>query len=210
MKKSRNIGILSALVGLAVLVVLFRFNRNTYYGEHYLIANYIGLLWVPMLFIFFVARDEPARFGFCLGDSWRAWWPTLLLYAGVLVLLVPASRMPTFQHFYPVEGRQVASTLPGFVFYEARWGLYFFCWEFFFRGFLLFGLHRFIGWWAVLLQALAFGIMHFSKVRMEFMVAFPAGIILGMLALKSKSFLPSFVLHFAAALTFDILVIWAR
>jgi membrane protease YdiL (CAAX protease family) len=210
LKKGRNIGILTTLVGLAVLVALFRFNRSTPYGEHYVVGNLIGLLWVPMLFIFFVARDEPARFGFCLGDSWKAWWPTLLLYAGVLVFLVPASRMGMYRDFYPLEGRAVVSTWQSFVFYEARWGLYFFCWEFFFRGFLLFGLHRFIGWWAVLLQALAFGIMHFGKVPTEFVAAFPAGIILGMLALRSKSFLPSFVLHFAAALTFDVLVIWTR
>jgi uncharacterized protein len=210
LKKNRTLGIVSSLVGLAVLIVLFRFNRDTRYGEHYLIANYIGLLLVPMLFIFLVARDEPARFGFCLGDSWKAWWPTILLYAGVLVLLLPASRMSDYQARYPLEGIGVAGTLPSFVFYEARWALYFFCWEFFFRGFLLSGLQRFMGWWAVPVQALAFGIMHLGKAPTEFIAAFPAGIILGMLAVRSKSFLPGFLLHLAAALTFDVLIIWAR
>lgn len=210
MKKGKNTAILGTFIALAILFVLFRFNRNNFYGEHYIIGNVIGLLFVPMLYIFFVARDEPDRYGFCLGDSWKSWWMTLLLYAGVLILLIPGSRISSFHSFYPLEGREVASSLGRFAFYEARWGLYFFCWEFFFRGFLLFGLNRLVGWWAVILQAVPFAIMHYGKVPMEAIAAFPAGIILGVLALRSKSFVPSFVLHFAAALTFDVLVIMAK
>jgi membrane protease YdiL (CAAX protease family) len=52
--------------------------------------------------------------------------------------------------------------------------------------------------------------MHYGKPHIEMIVSFPAGLILGLLALRAKSFLPCFVLHFAAALTFDILVIGSR
>lgn len=197
------------MVGIGIIGALLRFNMGASYGEHYLIVNYIGLLWFPMLFIFFVAREEPSRFGFGIGDSWRAWWITLLLFGGLVVLMLPASRMESFQSFYPID-REAAQTWQGFVSSEAKWGMYFFCWEFFFRGFLLFGLHRYIGWWAVVVQAIAFGIMHYHKVQIEMIVSFPAGIILGLLALRAKSFLPCFILHWAAAVSFDLLIIAAR
>ena len=43
-------------------------------------------------------------------------------------------------------------------------GFYMFCWEFFFRGFLLFGLQksRLGAWGAVIVQALLFALLHWS------------------------------------------------
>jgi uncharacterized protein len=209
LKKGRNSGILTSTVAAILLVALFRFNVTARVGEHYLIVNYMALLFIPMLYIFLVARDEPERFGFCLGNSMRALWPTLFIFGALLVLLLPASRMPHFRMSYPLE-RGHTATLPDFVFYEVRWGLYFFCLEFFYRGFLLFGLSRFIGWWAVIVQALAFTAIHYGKIPIEVAASLPAGIILGMLALRSKSFLPCFLLHWAVAVTLDVLVIWGR
>lgn len=209
MRRNRTITILTAVIGAAILTFLFRFNLRNPFGEHYLLVNSMLLLWLPMLAIFFVAREEPSRFGFALGESWSAWWPTLLLFAGILVLEIPASRMAEFQRYYPLE-RETSYSWQAFLFSEAKWGMYFFCWEFFFRGFLLFGLQRAIGWWAVLVQAIAFGIMHWTKVPAEFILSFPAGIILGALALRARSFLPCFLLHWSAAVAFDLLVIWSR
>ncbi|MDO8682526.1 MAG: CPBP family intramembrane metalloprotease [Armatimonadota bacterium] len=208
MAKNKTIAVLTVLVGAAIVVALMRFNMSNYFGEHYILVNTIGLLWVPMIFIFLIARDDPSRFGFSM-SSGKAWFPTLLLFAGVMVFLVPASRMDVFQMRYPLDPMAMRSP-QDFLFAEVKWGLYFFCWEFFFRGFLLFGLHRAIGWPAVIVQALAFGVMHYGKPTPEFIVSFPAGIILGLLALRSRSFFPCFLLHWASAVTFDVLVIWAR
>jgi membrane protease YdiL (CAAX protease family) len=209
--KGRLSGILIALVGAGVVAWLWRFNKVTPYGEHYLVVNILALLWVPMMFIFLIAKDDPGRYGFTFSSAdWkRSWLPTLLLFAGVMVFLLPASRMQSFQQYYPIDPMATTS-LNAFIFFELSYGLYLFCWEFFFRGFLLFGLQKSIGWAAVLPQAIAFGLLHYGKPTPEFIVSFPAGIILGLLALRGRSFFPCFLLHWASALTFDLLVIWAR
>jgi membrane protease YdiL (CAAX protease family) len=85
-----------------------------------------------------------------------------------------------------------------------------FAWEFFFRGYLLFGLARTIGWWAILVQTAAFGLMHYTKVPMEFYASFLAGIILGWLAFRGKSFLPCFILHWLVSVAFDVMIVLAR
>ena len=209
MARARWTGILTFLVGVATLVALFRFNEANAYGEHYLVVNVICLFWIPMTAVFLLAREEPSRFGFTSGESRGVWLWTLLLYGGALVFLIPASRKPGFQLYYPMD-KTAADSIAAFAYSAAKWGVYFFCWEFFFRGFLLFGLQRSIGWAAVVVQAIAFGMMHYGKLTPEFAASFPAGLILGLLALRARSFFPCFVLHWVSALTFDLLVIWAQ
>ena len=92
-------------------------------------------------------------------------------------------------------------------------GFYMFCWEFFFRGFLLFGLQksRLGSWGAVIVQALLFALLHWSsdpnasKPLAEVASALPGGIILGILALRTRSFVYGFLAHWAISLTLDVI-----
>ena len=86
--------------------------------------------------------------------------------------------------------------------------MYLFCWEFFFRGYLLFGLARSFGIAAIALQSVPFGIMHWGKP--EFLLSFVGGLILGCLAYRAKSFLPAFIVHWVAAVGLDLFVVAAR
>jgi uncharacterized protein len=209
MGKNRWTSILVALVGSAILVVLFRYNR-TYHGyEEYLVTNVAALFWLPMVLILLVFREDPSAFGFGVGDARTGYRLAGILFVLLVPLLVIASRMHAFQEYYPLQ-KQAARDLAYFGYFELTYGMYLFCWEFFFRGFLLFGSARVIGSWAVLPQAIAFGIMHYGKPGPEMAVSFAAGIILGILALRSRSFAPCFVLHWAAAVTMDVLVILAK
>ena len=58
--------------------------------------------------------------------------------------LVIAARWPVFQNYYPVNAAARVSHGELFLL-EAYNGLYMFCWEFFFRGFLLLGLRPALG-----------------------------------------------------------------
>lgn len=208
MGKNRWISILVALVGAAILYWLFSFNKqpNTY--EHYLITNLVALFFLPMALILIVIRQEPSSFGFTLGDVGRGYKLAGLLFLAVLPVLVFAATMKEFQAYYPIQ-KQAAHNLSYFIYFELSYGLYLFCWEFFFRGFLLFGLARLIGSWSIFVQAAAFGIMHIGKPPAEVAASFVAGMILGIMALRVKSFVPCFVLHWASAVSFDILIIMA-
>jgi membrane protease YdiL (CAAX protease family) len=208
MGKNRWISGLVALVGFAILVLLFRYNKQPHSYEEYLVTNIAALFWLPIVLVTVVMRKEPASFGFRAGDAGQGYRLAAILYAVLLPVLVIAARMPVFQQYYPIQ-KQAARDLAFFGYFELTYGMYLFCWEFFFRGFLLFGIGRTLGAWSVLVQAIAFGFMHFGKPFPEFAVSFLAGIILGMLALRAKSFLPGFMLHWVAAVTFDIFVILA-
>ena len=222
MGKNRFVTVVVALVGAAVVAGLFQFNRAASSYNQYIVGNLIGLFWLPTLTILLLFREEPDRYGFTLGSANRVWLLAGALFAGLLLLMLPASRWASFQSYYPVfrhypEFGSAFGRYPkispwaaapfAMIYAEASYGMYLFCWEFFFRGFLLFGLSRSIGWWAVIVQAAAFGLLHFGKPGIEVAASFGAGIILGIMALRAKSFVPCFVLHWAAALAFDVLVI---
>ena len=228
MGKGRSVTVVVALIGAAVVFGLARFNYNpALYSnmyDRYLVVNLIALLLVPMLSITLLLKAEPAAFGMTSVNSKKTWAWVGLLTAGVLVLIFLVARMSSFQGYYPIfknfSGFEAAfagypNTNPFeaapwlMVYAEASYGLYLFCWEFFFRGYLLFGLQKSLGSIAaVILQAVAFGLLHWGKPEM--IPSFAGGIILGILALRSKSFVPCFVLHWAASIGMDVLVVALR
>jgi len=74
--------------------------------------------------------------------------------------------------------------------------LYLFCWEWFFRGFLLFGMAQGFGpVMAAILQAIIFGLAHYGKPPAEMYSAFAGGLILGAVAWRERSFAPAFYTH---------------
>ena len=223
MSKNRFVAVVVSLVGVGVVAGLYKFNRAAYSYNQYIVGNLIGLFWVPVLSILFLFREQPSHFGFTLGGSKRLWIVIGLMFVGLFILMVPASRWSVFQDYYPIFRRfrpefgSVFASYPRtnpltsapwlMVYAELSYGMYLFCWEFFFRGYLLFGLVRVMGWWAVIVQAVAFGLLHSGKPIPEVISSFGAGIILGWIALQAKSFVPCFVLHWASALAFDVLVV---
>jgi len=88
--------------------------------------------------------------------------------------------------------------------------LYMLSWEFFFRGFMLQGLLRLgLGWHAVWIQMLPYVLLHSTKPGVELYYTIPSGVLLGVLAWKSGSIWPGFVLHFAGAVVFDVCAMFA-
>jgi membrane protease YdiL (CAAX protease family) len=221
--KSRFVTIVVTLVGAAVVAALWKFNRSADSYNQYLVGNLIGLLFVPMLTILLLFRSDPAKFGFEWSSSPVAWIFVGGAYGALVLGMLAVAGRQDFQNYYPIfkhfpEYSGFFATYPrtnpyvtvpmAMVFAEVSYGMYLFCWEFFFRGYLLFGLARSISWPAVFVQAVAFGLLHIGKPTIEVASSFAAGIILGVLALRAKSFLPCFVLHWAASVTFDLLVVF--
>jgi membrane protease YdiL (CAAX protease family) len=207
-------------VGAAVVAYLTRYNMQTApawssgetpFGrswEEYLLVNVTGLLLIPILAVAAMPREDLALFGWSRPASGTA-RPALLLFLLMLPVLVAASRMEPFQRYYPMQP-QTALSWRYLLYFEMTYGLYMLTWESFFRGFLTLGMARGFGpVAAVVLQAAAFGIMHIGKPLPEVIGSFAAGLVLGVLALRARSFLPCFGVHWACSATFDLLVIAA-
>src|SRR5207302_1398506 len=115
---------------------------------------------VPSLVTVLLLRIPAEDVGFVApikGASRIAW----LFFIGMAPVLIVASRFPVFYQHYPMHE---VDSWKALLFHETTYGFYLFCWEFFYRGFLTFGLSRGFGAiTAVLLQTIAFGIMHIGK-----------------------------------------------
>ncbi len=176
--------------------------------DEYLIVNCSLLLFLPLIHHFLILREPLSSIGLASPDRQAvklAW----ILLSTVLPILLIASRLPIFQDYYPIQ-KQAALSLRYLIYFEFTYGFYLFCWEFFFRGYLTFAAARAIGpRLAIVLQAAAFGAMHYTKPWPEFVGSFAAGIALGMLAWRAKSMVPCFALHWTVAVVFDLLVIYA-
>ncbi|RYX86726.1 CPBP family intramembrane metalloprotease [bacterium] len=85
--------------------------------------------------------------------------------------------------------------------------IYMFCWEWCFRGFLLFGMAQGFGWVvAIAIQAAMFGFAHAGKPPVEFWSSFVGGGALGYICWKEKSFVPAFFVHALVQVVWSIMV----
>ena len=151
---------------------------------------------VPMFIILLIFRQKPNEFGFTLGD-WKA-GITLTVVGIVLVapLLWMISRGDTRMHDYY---KAMISGLP--------WNtlLDLFGWEFFFRGWLIFGFARKFGVEAIWLQAVPFALAHIGKPEIETLSTIFGGFAFGWLAWRTKSFIYPLLLHWFVS-SFTIIV----
>lgn len=180
----------------------------------------LGLYLILPLLLSWVTRGSfTRRYGLGLGD-WKA---GLLLSALFLAVMLPAvyvaSKTPTFAGHYPLAGQSAFKlkvegggdrlSLRLFLLYEAAYFLYFVGWEFLFRGWMLNGLLPKLGkGGAILLQTAPFALMHLGKPELEALGSIIAGIALGVLALRTRSFWYGAILHGAIAVWMDLLASW--
>ena len=112
---------------------------------------------------------------------------------------------PPFSEKYPLC-KAVNANWQAFLLYQLAYGIYMFSWEFFFRGFMLFGLERQFGKYTILIQTIPFAVMHYSKPMPEAIGSIVASVLLGILALETRSFLYGAAIHWLVAMTMDVVV----
>lgn len=85
---------------------------------------------------------------------------------------------------------------------------YVFSWEYFWRGFVLFNLEKKLGVYAIFIQTIPFVMMHFGKPWYETYSSILGGILLGYLALKTRSFIYGFILHYLLIAIIEIFILY--
>jgi hypothetical protein len=157
---------------------------------------------IPLITLWAI-REPIHEYGIGLGDR-RFGLTVSAVFLGVMLPLTGlVSLLPAFHGRYPIDGaatRDVAH----FVVWEIFYLSYFVSWEFFHRGFLLFGLARRIGALAIFVQAVPFTLTHFGKPEPEAWGSLLAGIALGVLALRARSFWYGAGIHVSVALFMDL------
>ena len=160
----------------------------------------------PAVLVGLVLREPLRDWGWRVKPRWRDVRP----YVGFLVAMIPivavVSLMGSFQAKYPFYEGAAAG---GWHFwgFQVFYGVQFLGVEAFFRGFLLFGLERRLGWYAIGISTIPYVMIHFGKPMPETFAAIVAGVLLGWMALRTRSFLWGAALHWAVALLMDITVL---
>jgi len=171
------------------------------------VSSVLIRILLPLLVILLWIRGRPSDFGYRLRGVTSHAWLYLLMFLVMLPLLVAASYMPAFQAKYPMYGG-AARSLTHFGLWELAYGVQFLGVEGFFRGFMTFGLYPRFGYLSLFIMVIPYALVHVGKPPIEVFMAVPAGLLLGYVALKTRSWVFGALLHWAVGLTMDTLAIW--
>ncbi|UCD84768.1 MAG: CPBP family intramembrane metalloprotease [Deltaproteobacteria bacterium] len=220
----RDIEKKSAVVTLSAVLLMTVWlyqGHPSFFKEH--LARYLGsnpyidwyqylymhivsfLLWfvIPLLLIKLLLKENLAGWGLCLGD-YRFGLKFLFLAMVIMVLpLYLNAQSPEFQAEYPLT--KLAGKSPThFLLWELTYLIYYISFEFIFRGYMLFGLKDKLGpFMAIMAQTIPSTIIHIGKPEGETIAAILSGIVLGAVALRTRSILYVLIFHWYVGITTD-------
>ncbi len=154
-------------------------------------------LLIPLAMILFAFRKPLREYGFGFGD-WKA---GLAITGGAILVMAPILWLigrgdPAMRQYYSWQATRILPLMTA---------LDLIGWEFFFRGFILFGYERKFGVHALWLQAVPFALAHISKPAVETLSTIFGGFAFGWVAWRTRSFVYPFLIHWFVA-TFTIIV----
>ncbi|HMQ70502.1 MAG TPA: CPBP family glutamic-type intramembrane protease [Ignavibacteria bacterium] len=180
------------------------FGRNRYDSRIYwFLMDGILMFVIPALSVKFIFKQKLSEFGFTLGDKKFGFITSGLFFIVMLVVVWIVSGSEKFASTYPQGGIKVSESLSTFFLFEFSILVYMLGWEFFWRGYSLFGLKPKFGYYSVFIQMIPFFILHKGKPEIELFASIFAGLILGVQALRSRSFIYCWILHFLVMFSID-------
>lgn len=165
------------------------------------LATFVLLMLVPLVLATFL-KLTPADFGVRIQGARREFLIVITLFLLFLPVVMILSRSTGFQNTYP-KLPIIKNSASLFFLYQLAYLIQWLSWEFFFRGFLLFGLAKRYGEGAILFSTMPFVVAHWGKPEAEIFGAIAAGFILCRLSLSGKSIFPGMLLHFLVAGSMD-------
>lgn len=123
-----------------------------------------------------------------------------------LVLLVPW--MMYFSQFTEFNFYSLAGMTPVQIIIRESifMPLYYFCEEFFFRGFLFISFYKRVGYHSFWITDILFTYAHLGKPGLEMLMCIPASIVFNFITMKTKSIYPAFIVHTSLGLLLNILM----
>ena len=144
---------------------------------------------LPAVVILFIFRQRLSEYGLTIGDWRKGLHVTafLLILIGVL-FVYPSSQIPEIRTYFPLDKGAGDSVLVFLKLQLFRGALFYSAWEFFFRGFMLFGLRKYTGdWMAICIQVIPSCMWHIGMATPEIFSSILAGLLFGILAIRTRS-----------------------
>lgn len=165
----------------------------------------IGYVIMPLLTIVAV-RDRMRDYHLSFAGFAKHVWIYVLMFALITPAVIVASTTPAFRHTYPFYRLANRSHFDLWT-WEAFYAAQFISLEIFFRGFMLHGLRRAFGANAIFVMIVPYCMIHYGKPMPETLGAIGAGVILGTLAMRTKSIWGGVLIHIGVAVTMDVLAL---
>ena len=221
--KSGNFWLLSLSILFVLVANQYLLLYKPYIQQPYQTYNFLRLTlfnlftafvyaFIPILY-WFLSKDkaDSIRFGLTLKNFDSK--PYLWMLAIMIPLLIWASFQDSFLSMYPryrsgsaEEYWQISHwwTIGAF---ELTYILQFICLEWFFRGFMVMKLERYLGKGAVFPMVAVYAFIHFGKPMPETIGSIFGGYILGVIALSSRSVFGGVLIHVGVALLMELLAL---
>ncbi|MCB0315328.1 MAG: CPBP family intramembrane metalloprotease [Calditrichaeota bacterium] len=164
---------------------------------------------LPALIVKYRFKESLKDYGLRAGRWKEGLLLTVALFIPIsLLLLLPSSQTTEMVAFYPFD-KSIATSAGKFMQYQLLRGIFFYtAWEFFFRGFLLFGLRPVVGdWLAICIQTIPSCLWHIGMPSGEIFGSIVGGILFGLLALRTRSLYWPFLLHFLIGIGMDFFIV---
>ena len=174
------------------------------------LARIIGYVAIPILTWKVLFREDKIL---DMGLHVKGFFSHLGLYAVslavVLIAMAILSNQRDFLTYYPFYKGASRSWLD-YLSWEACYFAQFFALEFYFRGFLLQALRKKMGSAAIFAVAVPYCMIHYGKPYLEAHGAIIAGVVLGSLAMKTRSIYAGFLVHIVVAALMDYYALASR
>jgi hypothetical protein len=172
---------------------------------YWLLTDGLLMFLFSVLSVKFIFHQKLSDFGFNSGDTKFGFITSIIFFVFMLPILWIVSASPSFAQTYPQGGPALREDFGLLFLYEICILIYMLGWEFLWRGYTLFGLKVKLGYYAIFIQMIPFFILHKGKPDLELLGSIFAGIILGIQALRSRSFVYAWILHSAIMISIDII-----
>lgn len=172
----------------------------------YEIATAFVLFALIPLTLVLLFRESGRDYGLRLGD-----WKFGIIAVAILFPLIAGSlyldsKTAAMQAAYPID-KAATQSIQAFLRLEIPCLLFLMAWEFIFRGFMLFGLRSRVGvWLAICIQTIPSSLWHIGLPVKVTLAAIPAGIMFGLLAIRTNSLIWPILLHYLIWVGLDLFV----
>lgn len=182
-----------------------------YYAHLYWsVARVVGYVLIPFpLWKLMFPKDSILDMGLRTQGFFRHAWVYVLAAAVVVPAVFLVAQQPDFANYYPFY-RHSSRSWFDFIIWEVAYFAQFLALEMFFRGFILGALKRSMGSAAIFVMAVPYCMIHFGKPYLEAQGAIIAGVVLGSLAMRTRSIYAGFMVHVTIAALMDWVALFKR
>ena len=171
---------------------------------YWFLLDFLLFFIIPVYAIKLIFREELKDFGISFANLKVGILYTFIAILIFIPIVILVSNSENFTEYFPLMN-SAKNDLIVFLVYEIFFLAFIFSWEFIFRGYILFGLEKKFGLYAIFIQMIPFVLLHSGKPFIETFSSIFGGLFLGYLALRTRSMLYGFLIHYLILVALDLL-----